>query len=342
MEVALEHSTEDNAPAVSSFPSLRLGVLGAGRRGTALAHAAMRVPGISIVAVGDDDVMRAAELAEAWDATSYSIWQSMLIFEQLDAIIIATPSAVHAEQVLTAIDQGMHVYVEKPPALDNGMAQRIAEAATAQNRIVHVGFQHRYSGLVAPWFQALEGRTVSLVHAHLYQGVPEGSDGNDPALSGGQAMGQAMHLLDLCRFLVDDITAVATFSGQALWRDKADWRGADSTAVALQFASGATGTLSMTYGLPLSIPGHLALDIVAEGPLLLRFTGAELQVVTEAGVESWSLEEPPDFAAVATFLQAVRSGDRSILRVPYDDAVQTLRVALACNEAAEQSRVIRL
>lgn len=330
-------------PLIPPSPApVRLGVLGAGRRGTALAQAAARVPGASIVAVGDDDVLRAAELAEVWDATSYSIWQSMLIFEQLDAIIIATPSAVHAEQVLTAVDQGMHVYVEKPPALDDGLAQRIAEAATAQNRIVHVGFQHRYSSLVTPWFQALEGRAVSLVHAHLYQGLPEGSDGDDPARSGGQAMGQAMHLLDLCRFLVDDITAVAAFSGQALWRERANWRGADSTAVALQFASGATGTLSMTYGLPLPIPGHLALDVVADGPLLLRFTGAELQVVTEAGVESWTLEEPPDLAAMATFLHAVRSGDRTALRVPYDDAMQTLRVALACNEAAEQGRIVRL
>jgi myo-inositol 2-dehydrogenase/D-chiro-inositol 1-dehydrogenase len=300
------------------------------------------VPGVSIVAVGDDDVMRAAELAEAWDATSYSLWQSMLIFEQLDAVVIATPTAVHAEQVLTALDQGMHIYVEKPPALDRGMAQRIAEAATAQNRIVHVGFQHRYSSLVAPWFQALEGRAVSLVHAHLYQGVPEGSDGENPALCGGQVMGQAMHLLDLCRFLVDDITAVAAFSGHALCRDKPNWQGADSTAVALQFASGATGTLSMTYGLPLAIPGHLALDVVAEGPLLLRFTGADLQVVTESGVESWELEEPPDFAAIATFLEAVRSGDRSALRVPYDDAVRTLHVALACNEAAELGRTVHL
>ena len=321
---------------------MNIGILGAGRRGTALAHAAARVPGAVIVAVGDDDLARAAELAERWEATSYSIWQSMLIFEQLDAVIIATPTAVHAEQVLTALDQGMHVYVEKPPALDMVMAQRIGEAASAHNRLVHVGFQHRYSSLVAPWYQALEGRTVSLVHAHIYQGVPESDDGGDPALSGGQAMVQAMHLLDLCRFLVDDITAVSAFGSRTLWRDQADWQSTDSLAVALQFASGATGTFSMTYGLPLPIAGHLALDIVTDGPMLLRFTGSELQVVTEGGVESYALEEPPDFAAVAAFLEAVSTGDHGLLRVPYEDAMQTLRVALACNEAAEQGRIVRL
>jgi predicted dehydrogenase len=320
---------------------VKVGILGAGRRGTALAHAIARVPDAVIAAIGDEDATRAAAVAESWEATSYSIWQSMLIFEQLDAVVIATPSAVHAEQVLTALDQGMHVYVEKPPALDMAMAQRISEAARAKDRIVQVGFQHRYSSLVGPWYQALEGRAISLVHGHLYQGIPEGEEAGDAALGGGQILGQALHLIDLCRFLVDDITAVAAFGGRALWPET-DWKGADSTAVAMQFASGAAGTLSTTYGMPLPIPGHLALDVVAEGPLLLRFTGAELQVVSEGGIESWTVDEPPDLAAVAAFLGAVRTGDRSQILVPVDDAMQTLRVALACQEAADSGRVVQL
>ena len=74
----------------------------------------------------------------------------------------------------------------------------------------------------------------------------------------------------------------------------------------------------------------------------MRFTGSELQVVTEGGIESYALEEPPDFAAVAAFLEAVSTGDHGLLRVPYEDAMQTLRLALACSEAAEQGRVVRL
>ncbi|HVA90098.1 MAG TPA: Gfo/Idh/MocA family oxidoreductase, partial [Chloroflexota bacterium] len=229
-DTASPHLPIPLSPDPPSPPTLRVGILGAGRRGKALAHAANRLPGVVIVAVGDADVTLAAELAERWNATSYSIWQSMLIFERLDAVFIATPAAVQAEQVLTALDQGMHVYVEKPSALDLALAQRIGEAAVARDRLVHVGFQHRYSSLVAPWYQALEGRTVSMVHAHLYQGAPEDEDVSDPALTGGQAVAQAMHLLDLCRFLVDEITAVAAFSGRALWRDRAEWKGTDSTA----------------------------------------------------------------------------------------------------------------
>lgn len=321
---------------------MRVGILGAGRRGRALAHAAARVPGVAIVAIGDLDAERAADLAAVWGATSYALWQSLLIFEQLDAVVVASPSDVHAEQTLTALDQGIHVYVETPPAMDVAMAERVGAAAARQDKIVHVGFQHRYSSLVTPWYEALEGRAISLVHAHLYRGLPDGDDSGGQAPSGGQVLTQAIHLLDLCRFLIDDVAEVAAFGGRALWPGRPEWQGTDCTAAALRFVSGAAGTLSLTYGMPLPIPGHLSLDVVAEGPLLLRYTGAELQVVTEAGVESWTIDEPPAFAAVAAFLAAVRTGDRAPLRVPFDDAVQSLRVALACDEAASQGKVIRL
>ena len=330
------------APGPRPPVPLKVGILGAGRRGTALAQAAARLPDVTIVAVGDVEHARAAALAEPWGATVYSLWQSMLIFERLDALFIASPSSVHAEQTLTALDQGMHVYVERPPALDLALAERVGEAAAAKERIVHVGFQHRYSGLVEPWYQALDGRDIALVHAHLYCGLPEGGAAGQGTADGGPLLGEALHLLDLCRFLVDDVTSVAAHDGHGLWRDRPDWRGPDSSAVSLQFASGAAGTLAATRGMPLAIPGHLALDVVADGPLLLRFTGQELQVVEESGVRSWALEEPPDFAAVAAFLEAVRTGDRSGLRVPYDDALRTLRLALACRDSAESGTLLRL
>jgi predicted dehydrogenase len=335
------HVEPTAAPDAVSQP-LRVGILGAGRRGTALAHAAARLPGISIAAVGDVDPSRARALAERWGAIAYGSWQSMLTFETLAAVFIASPSSVHAEQTLTALSQGMHVYVEKPPALDLALAERIGVAADAAGKLVHVGLQHRYSGLIAPWRRALAGRAISLVHAHLYRGLPESAGGQDPELGGGQLMDEGIHLLDLCRWLIGEVAAAAAHYGRALWAGRQDGPLADSTAVALQFTGGAAGTLCTTYAMPLPIPGHLALDVIAAGPLLLRYTGSALQVVQESGVETWTLDEPPDFAAVAAFLDAVRTGHRSALQVPYQDAVRTLRLALACHQSAASGQVVRL
>ncbi|MCL4545861.1 MAG: Gfo/Idh/MocA family oxidoreductase [Chloroflexi bacterium] len=336
-------ATVEEALAAEEPPRpLRIGLLGAGRQGQALAEAITRVPNCTIVAVCDAAEERSRALAERFDARYYTLWQSMLIFVDLDAVFIATPSSLHAEQALTALQERRHVYLEKPPALTLPLATRIAEAAAASERIVHVGLQHRYSDLVLPMYQALEGRAISTVHAHLYRGVPASREAWDDALTGGPLFEEGFHLLDLVRFLVDEVVAISAFQGRVFWHDQIDWASYDSVAVAFQLASGGTGTLSTTQAMPLPIPGHLALDVVAEGPLLVRFTGATLQVVDESGVQTWHIEQPPLFTAVARFLEAVRREDESALLVSYADALQTLRLALACRESAEGGRMVQL
>jgi len=322
--------------------SLRIGVIGAGRRGTALAHAAARLPGVVVAAVVDADMARSNVLAESWKSAVYSGWQSMLIFEKLDAVIVASPSAVHADQTLTAIGQMLHVYVERPPALDLATAQRIGEKAEELGRIVQVGLQHRYSSLVDPWRHALTGRAISLVHAHVYRGQVKTAQTADAATTVPTILDEGMHLLDLCRWLVGEIGSVAAHYGHALASGADGDSAVDSAAISVQFRSGASGTLSITHAMPLPIPGHMAIDVVAEGPLLLRYTGSELQVVQESGVETWALQEPPDLAAMAAFVEAVRTGNRAGLRLPYVEAVRSLQLALACDESASTGHVVTL
>jgi predicted dehydrogenase len=266
----------------------------------------------------------------------------MLIFLDMDAVFIATPTAMHAEHALTALQERRHVYLEKPPALSLDQARRIEEMATEQERIVHVGLQHRYSDLVPPFYQALEGRNISVVHVHLYRGVLDSAEEWGDELVGGVLFEEAFHLLDLVRFLVDEVVAVGAFTGQALWRDMPAWRSRDSAAIAFQLASGGCGTLTLTQAMSLPLPGHLAMDVVAEGPVLARFTGEQLQVATEAGVETWTVEKPPLMTAVARFLEGVRSSNQGVLLVPYADVVRTLELVLACGRSVVEGRVVYL
>ncbi|MCL5946854.1 MAG: hypothetical protein M1298_02385, partial [Chloroflexi bacterium] len=105
---------------------------------------------------------------------------------------------------------------------------------------------------------------------------------------------------------------------------------------------GGCGTLTLTQAMSLPLPGHLALDVVAEGPVLVRFTGEQLQVATEAGVETWAVEEPPLVTSVGRFLEGVRSGDQGALLAPYADVVRTLELVLTCQRSAAEGRVVHL
>jgi predicted dehydrogenase len=341
-EVA-EPEVQPNVNSVVGPAPLRIAVLGAGRRGTALAHAAARLPGVSIAAVADDAYARAFELSSVWNADSYGSWQSLLNFQRFDAVVIASPAHVHAEQTLIALGRQMHVYVDRPPAIDAVMAQRVAEAVLADpERIVHVGLQHRYSSLIEPLRWELHGKKVSLVAAHVYRGLPGSLALAEPSRTGGQVVDEALPLIDLCRWLVGEITSVAAHMGSAIADTQHGWSGADSVAATFRFATGAAGSLATTYAMPLPVAGHLALDFVLEGATLVRFTGAEVQVVDATGTRNWSVLEPPDLPAMAAFIEAVRTGDRSGLRISYPEAQQSLRVALAINEAALSGTVVLL
>ena len=73
------------------------------------------------------------------------MYQELLDFKGLDAVIIATPPHWHALQFIAALQHGLDVYCEKPLAYDVREGQAMVEAAAKYGRIVQIGFQRRQS-----------------------------------------------------------------------------------------------------------------------------------------------------------------------------------------------------
>jgi len=95
---------------------VRIGQVGLGRLG--LEHArniASRVPFAELAALCDVDAAKLAETAEELGvAGTYGNFDEMCADEELDAIAVVSPSALHAGQIKTAMEQGKHVFCEKP------------------------------------------------------------------------------------------------------------------------------------------------------------------------------------------------------------------------------------
>ena len=109
-----EQVNEQNSP-------IRVATIGTSRITAAFADAAAAVAGIRVDAVYSRDRLRAAEWAARFGATwgSDSL-EELLGSPRIDAIYIASPNSVHAEQVAAALDAGKHVLVEKPAVLTAG------------------------------------------------------------------------------------------------------------------------------------------------------------------------------------------------------------------------------
>jgi predicted dehydrogenase len=160
---------------------IRVGIIGAGDRGVELLHQARACPGVEIGAFADV-VPRRLERASAAvpGASTHGDWRKLLEDASLDAVIIATPQHLHADQFIAALGAGKHIYLEKTAALTVEQAGRMraAYAAAAGRYAVQIGHQACSSGHLADVRQFLAdperlGKTTALA-MRMHRNTPFG------------------------------------------------------------------------------------------------------------------------------------------------------------------------
>ncbi len=138
-------TAEDPPPS----ESLSVGLIGLGTQGRALMNALVQIPGVKIVAICDmwDYARRYGKLylrQYVGDIPVYASYQEMLDQEKsLDAVIVATPDFVHAEQAISCLTAGVHVYCEPPLAHDIEAARSMVDAMRHTGKLLQIGYQRR-------------------------------------------------------------------------------------------------------------------------------------------------------------------------------------------------------
>jgi predicted dehydrogenase len=123
---------------------IRLGVIGAGERGTGDMGNFQRDPTVDVVAVCDiwgDHIDRA--LLRAKQAKSFSDHRKLVENSDIDAVLIAVPDHWHVPIAIDALNAGKDVYVEKPLTLTPEEGPSVVKAARLNKRICQVGMQQR-------------------------------------------------------------------------------------------------------------------------------------------------------------------------------------------------------
>jgi UDP-2-acetamido-3-amino-2,3-dideoxy-glucuronate N-acetyltransferase len=117
-------------------------------------------------AVCDADLHRLDEVRSLYEGVRiFCDYPTMLAEAQLDAVIVAAPAQLHARLALEAVEAGLHVFVEKPLALNVEDARRVVEAARRAQRVLVVGHLLLYHPAVRAMFKAIgEGKIGELRH----------------------------------------------------------------------------------------------------------------------------------------------------------------------------------
>lgn len=319
--------------------AVRIGFVGAGGIAQAHMNALKALPEAEIVAVCDINEERASESAEPFGAAVYTNGAELVAREKLDALYVCVPPNAHGDIEVRAAQKGIHLFVEKPISLYMDEALRAWEAIRSAGVMTQVGYVLRYWPGSVQLKEFLANKDVGTANVFRWGGIPGAPWWRRMDESGGQLVEMTTHQVDLLRWVMGEVTAVsAGYSVNRLLRDMPDVTVPDSQAALLLFESGASATVSTSC----------ALGNVGYGGMYFVVRNARVswdgERISVDPADAYPVPEPrPSVGIDEAFVRAVVTGDRSLLRSTYDDALRTLAVTLAANKSAEQGgRLVRV
>jgi predicted dehydrogenase len=183
---------------------IRLAVVGLGKMG--LSHHAMinAHPRVRVEAVCDATGYVLDVLSKYTGIRTFTDFDAMLREVELDAMIVATPSSMHARMVRAALERGIHVFCEKPFCLSSRDGEALVRLAGENGLVNQVGYHNRFVGAFQEVKRLLDAKAigeVTHVQAEAYGPVvlkPKGSTWRTQRAEGGGCLyDYAAHPLNL-------------------------------------------------------------------------------------------------------------------------------------------------
>lgn len=315
--------------------TVRVGLVGAGGVGARHARTLAAFDDVELVGVADA-VPGACDALAAELGVPVVDGVDRLLRERLDAVWLCVPPFAHGDLELAVLRAGLPFFVEKPLAADLATAERVAEAVAAAGVPTATGYHWRHLDTVARAREVVAGAPPRLVALTWQDKVPPPAWWRTVALSGGQVVEQATHVLDLARVLageVGEVRASAAPSSDPA-RDVAD-----ATAAVLRFASGAVGTLAATCAL--AAKGRAGIDVAADG-VLVELTETSLRISGADGVEEAAPEVDGRRAVDRAFVDVLSGRPAPPGLVDHAEALRTHRLACAIAESARTGDAVRV
>lgn len=305
---------------------LRVGFIGCGRHATKILYPSLHLARMNLVALCDVDEAKARRNARWFGAERiYTDHRRMLDEESLEAVLICTGTTTHTPLALDCVERGTPVFVEKPPALNLAEAERLRARSEAAQVPVMVGTMKRHSLIYRRMKEIITSPDfgpASAVEAKMALGW-KNCNGYALLLDAG------IHLIDLLRFLMGDVTEV---SCRKYERDQTHI----SYVILLAFESGAVGSLFVSDQ-HLWMRNNERVEITGDGQFVVADNMIHLAHYRPDGeISAWEpgLSIPNDenqylFLAgyageLQAFAQAIREG--TPVQANIDDACAALRI----------------
>ena len=318
------------------------------------------LPNARVTSLADTDPVR-LEMARSQfpGAQLFSDYRELLSQADIEAVVICLPNALHAEAAILALEQGKHVYLEKPLAIDLNQGLRVLEAWRRSGRVGIIGFNYRWNPLHQELRRQLQsGRIGQLIGARSVWTTPphRTPDWKTSRQSGGGVLlDLASHHFDLIQFWFDQpvVEVQASVRAQRFEGDTAtvQLRLADGLPVQSFFSLNSIDDDRFeVYGRA----GKLSLDRfnswkiartdLRTQSILRRYFGRAISSLPYARFAVAKLRAPhcePSFAtALGEFVAAAQTGRQ--IQPDFEDAFRSLATVVAAEESARTGRPVRM
>lgn len=285
---------------------------------------------VKLVGHCDIEKDRAERGAAEFGGEAFTEFEAMYDKTKPDAVYVAVPPYAHCGMEEAAAERGIHLFIEKPIAINRDVAKRIASVVTKANIICSVGYCFRYYDTIAIARQALKGKAISLISGHWHGGMPgvwwwRRMDG-----SGGQVVEQTTHMFDLLRYLCGEVAEVHAVASTGCMTKVEHFDVHDSSVVSLRLKNGATGVVSSTcvarHG------GGVGVEIVTSDNTV-SFAGGRVTVREDGQITEYLPKVDMYAEENKAFIEAVRTGKKNRVKSSFNDALKTFLVTYAANES---------
>ncbi|PRO66540.1 Gfo/Idh/MocA family protein [Alkalicoccus urumqiensis] len=316
--------------------TLRIGIVGTGGFAAVHRDRLEKEPGVEIVSVCGTSREKAERFSEG-RAEAFSSAEAMVENSRLDGVYICVPPMSHGPVEHLLLDHSIPFFVEKPLHAGMEIPEEIAARVRETGLLTSVGYHFRYEEAAQSWKEAVLQQETAVVSGEWSGDRPGVSWWKDQTRSGGQFVEQTTHLVDLIRWTFGEAASIRASSTRRV-HTEADSTVQDAQLVELTMENGLLVSLRSTCALPEGV-GRVGITAGTDGGLI-DWEPNRMQWTKKEGVTTTVSKEDPYTLETRAFLQALRTGDRTLIQSDYEDARKTQRITTAAAlSAAEDRRV---
>lgn len=337
---AIPQSTISLKTAVKEIDNPGIAFIGAGSFAQAQLLPPLRSLGVRMHGVTTSNPANALSVAKHFGFAQAGTQSEELIADPLtDIVFCASRHDTHAQYVLSAVQQGKPIFVEKPLCVNREELQSIQSAVSTNDGKVMVGFNRRFSKPFKDINSFFSERTspLSMMYRINAGAIPLSSWIQDPE-QGGRIIGEACHFID-CMVYLTHARPIEVFA-RALSHDGRHIAHHDSTHITIRFSDGSIGTILYLANGDASVEKEYC-EVFSEGKsaIMNNFTSVMFSAGKKSKQQTYDGKKGHK-EEVHAFIQAVKSG--TTLPISFQSIVDVTQASIAAVESMQQGTIITL